>query len=72
MSMLLGKTAPCIICGQPVMAASVGGTLICPSCDMGRCRYCGVQSLILREELDGGRSLRMWRDHVAWHQREKP
>ena len=27
--------APCIICGLPVMEASVGGTVICPWCDMG-------------------------------------
>lgn len=27
--------APCRICGQPVVEASVGGTDICPSCDCG-------------------------------------
>lgn len=26
---------PCLSCGQPVIAASVGGTAICPWCDMG-------------------------------------
>lgn len=27
--------APCRICGQPVVAASMGGTDVCPSCDCG-------------------------------------
>lgn len=26
---------PCIVCGLPVEEASVGGTMICPMCDMG-------------------------------------
>ena len=27
--------APCIVCEQPVIAASMGGTAICPWCDCG-------------------------------------
>lgn len=27
--------APCIGCGLPVVEASVGGTAVCPWCDMG-------------------------------------
>ena len=27
--------APCIACGLPVFEASVGGTMLCPWCDMG-------------------------------------
>jgi hypothetical protein len=30
--------APCSICGLPVVAASMGGTAICPWCDMGTTR----------------------------------
>ena len=26
---------PCIYCGLPVGAASMGGTVVCPSCDCG-------------------------------------
>lgn len=59
--------APCNLCGEPVIEASVGGTAICPWCDMGKCRYCGVKSLLVRETLDGGDSLKRWRDHMAWH-----
>lgn len=29
---------PCVVCDLPVLEASVGGTNICPSCDMGRFR----------------------------------
>jgi hypothetical protein len=30
--------APCVSCGQPVLAASMGGTAICCWCDCGRYR----------------------------------
>ena len=30
------ETAPCRICGRPVMEASMGGTDICPWCDCGK------------------------------------
>lgn len=29
------ENAPCIICGLPVVSASMGGTVICPWCDCG-------------------------------------
>lgn len=32
------ENAPCICCGFPVIEASVGGTAVCPWCDMGRPR----------------------------------
>lgn len=34
--------ALCIICGLPVVTASIGGTAVCPWCDMGkpRCPIC--------------------------------
>ena len=59
--------ASCEVCGEPVISASVGGTTICPWCDTGKCRYCGVQSALVKEEIDGGRSLRSWREHMEWH-----
>lgn len=31
--------APCIYCGYPVEEASVGGTVVCPACDMGVNRF---------------------------------
>ena len=37
--------APCISCGEPVVAASMGGTAVCPWCDCGTCRYCDKQVL---------------------------
>ena len=64
------EEAPCRICHQPVGTASMGGTDVCPACDMGKCRFCGVGSLLLREELDGGRSLREWRQHMIRHRRK--
>ena len=30
------ETAPCRICGYSVMDASMGGTDVCPWCDMGK------------------------------------
>ena len=30
------ETAPCRICGKPVIDASMGGTDVCPWCDCGR------------------------------------
>lgn len=44
------ENAPCIVCGEPVTEASVGGTAICPWCDMGKCRYCGENYLSGREK----------------------
>ena len=32
------ETAPCRVCGRPVMDASMGGTDVCPWCDMGVAR----------------------------------
>ena len=61
------ETAPCLICGEPVMGASMGGTLICPWCDMGKCRYCGITIFILKESLDEGRSKKELLDHMKWH-----
>ncbi len=59
--------APCRICGEPVVDASMGGTDVCPWCDIGQCRYCGIVPTLVREELDGGSSLCAWRAHMAWH-----
>lgn len=61
------ENAPCIICGEPVKEASMGGTVICPWCDVGKCRYCGVTIFVVKEEIDGGRSLRELREHMKWH-----
>lgn len=44
------ENAPCIICGEPVKEASMGGTAICAWCDMGRCRFCGEQFYTGREK----------------------
>ena len=32
------ETAPCRVCGLPVIDASMGGTDLCPWCDMGKYR----------------------------------
>lgn len=52
------ETAPCIICGEPVVEASVGGTAICPWCDMGKCRFCKVDLPLGEAKI---------REHMAWH-----
>jgi len=63
----------CIGCGEPVMSRSTAGDNVCPACDVGRCRYCGVRSpLILKPEIDGGRSVRDWHAHMAWHHAHDP
>lgn len=60
------ENAPCIICGEPVVEASMGGTVICPWCDCGHCRYCGVQLLIMKGQEHKIRS------HMAWHKQFPP
>lgn len=64
------ENAPCVICGEPVTEASMGGTAICPWCDCGHCRYCGLDILVVREEIDGGRSLRKLQEHMTWHKEQ--
>jgi len=58
------EDASCIICGEPVIEASMGGTVICPWCDMGECRYCGVQLPWhpIKEKAE-----RHIREHMEWH-----
>ena len=61
------EAAPCRICHQPVLDASMGGTDVCPACDCGMCRYCRLPMMIIREDWDGGSSIRAWREHVGSH-----
>lgn len=58
------ENAPCIICGEPVVEASVGGTAICPWCDMGICRYCRVQ---LPWGTNAEQTKSRIKEHMAWH-----
>lgn len=64
--------APCITCGELVVSASMGGTVICPWCDTGHCRYCGIRIMVFKEEIDGGESLRNLREHMRWHRDRDP
>ena len=52
------ENAPCIVCGEPVFEASMGGTVICPWCDMGKCRYCGIQLPVDKGQV---------KEHMSWH-----
>ena len=63
------ENAPCICCGEPVISASVGGTVICPWCDAGICRYCGISIMVLKEEIDDGKSKRELLEHIKWHKK---
>jgi uncharacterized Zn finger protein (UPF0148 family) len=63
---------PCVSCGEPVVSASMGGTALCPWCDMGKCRYCGMQIMVLKEEIDGGDSKRNLLEHMKWHRERDP
>lgn len=64
--------SPCIICGEPVISASMGGTAICGWCDMGKCRYCKVTMFVLREEIDGCESKKRWLEHMKYHREKEP
>ncbi len=44
------ENAPCIICGLPVVEASMGGTVICPWCDCGN--YRNGTKFTLEEEVN--------------------
>ncbi|KKN19278.1 hypothetical protein LCGC14_0947430 [marine sediment metagenome] len=62
------EDAPCIVCGEPVVEASMGGTVVCPRCDCGNCRYCGVQ---LPWHPDKEKATRMIKEHVTWHKEQQ-
>lgn len=66
------ENAPCIICGEPVIGASMGGTAICGHCDCGKCRYCGMTISVMNEEIDEGRSKKEVLNHMAWHKKNNP
>ncbi|GAI81040.1 unnamed protein product [marine sediment metagenome] len=58
------ENAPCIICGEPVVEASMGGTALCPWCDVGKCRYCKVA---LPMGITKEQSIKKIREHMQWH-----
>ena len=60
------ELASCKICGEPVHHASMGGTVICPSCDCGHCRFCGREHTIFvfKRDLDNSRSYNEIREHM--------
>ena len=64
------ELAPCICCDEPVHNASMGGTVLCPACDLGKCRFCGVSIFVMKESVDGGKSKRNVLEHMKYH-REK-
>lgn len=64
--------APCIVCGEPVIGASMGGTVICGSCDLGKCRYCGMQITVFKKSVDGGESKKGVLKHMQWHHNYTP
>lgn len=66
------EDTPCVICGEPVIGASMGGTSICPACDCGKCRYCGITIMVLKEEVDNGESKRELLQHMQWHHNNTP
>ncbi len=66
------ENAPCIICGEPVINASMGGTVICPSCDLGKCRYCKMDVFVMKQSLDGGKSKKSLINHMKWHRIHTP
>lgn len=59
------EEAPCVSCGEPVLAASMGGTALCPSCDLGTCRYCHcrIDCMFDKEER---------RNHMKFHKEHTP
>lgn len=64
---------PCIVCGEPVISASMGGPAICGWCDCGNCRYgCGIKIFVYKEELDNGESKKAVLNHMAWHREREP
>jgi hypothetical protein len=42
---------PCMVCGLPVVTASMGGTVVCPWCDTGTCRFCAARPVEPRGHL---------------------
>ncbi len=56
------ENAPCIVCGEPVVEASLGGTVVCAWCDCGKCRYCGVPLPTGKDRVLA---------HMKWHKEVK-
>ena len=50
----------------------MGGTVICGSCDLGKCRYCGMTIFVMKESIDGGRSKKEVLKHMEWHHKNTP
>lgn len=63
---------PCRVCGEPIISPSMNGTEICPWCDIGRCRYCNKSIMVLKEHIDGGRSMKEIRQHMEHHRELQP
>lgn len=55
---------PCIACGLPVVEASVGGTALCPWCDMGVNRDGTRQEIFPRAATD--EELRAGKQHIVF------
>lgn len=51
-TVIYDRLTPCITCDLPVLSASVGGTAICPWCDMGIYRDGSRHPLILKSEFN--------------------
>ncbi len=66
------EEAHCIVCGEPVISASMGGTVICPACDLGKCRYCKMTVFVIKKEIDGGASKKKLLEHMKWHKEHTP
>lgn len=66
------EDTPCLVCGEPVIGASMGGTAICGACDCGKCRYCGMTIFVMNPEIDGGKSKESTLKHMEWHKRNNP
>lgn len=64
------ELAPCILCDEPVHNASMGGTIICPSCDLGKCRFCNERMTVWKEKIDGGKSKKQFLEHLRKHREE--
>lgn len=64
--------APCNICGEPIRRLSTAGPNICPWCDIGQCRYCGVNMTMISSTRGGGRSLQQWPQHMKYHKLPEP
>jgi hypothetical protein len=64
------ETAPCVQCGLPVVTVSMGGTAVCPWCDLGQCRFSPCGRVDAEFDHETGRFMTPRKHYAKYHAAE--